>query len=115
MAMSDVSEMLVKTLDGTALRQKVLAHNLANLNTPGYVRQDVDFRQTLAAALGAEHGTAPAPRVYADTRGQARPDGNNVTLQQGLGCMNENGLLYDFATKALASKQQQLLTAIRGH
>jgi flagellar basal-body rod protein FlgB len=115
--MSDSIQCLEKTLDGAALRQKVLAHNLANLNTPGFTRLEVDFRQALGDAMragGREAVAGVQPVVREDTSGPARPDGNNVSMQKELGSMAENGLLYDFATKALSSKYRQLVKAIGG-
>ena len=115
--MSDVIQLLGKVLDGAALRQRVLAHNLANLNTPGYTRQDVEFRQILADAVKSKSETALAqasPRVQEDTTAPVRPDGNNVSLQTELGYIAGNGLLYDFATRATTAQYRMLLSAIRG-
>jgi flagellar basal-body rod protein FlgB len=57
---------LERSLDARLLRHNVLAGNLANANTPGYVPRDVDFaaamRRSLAPADPAAPG-APAPRV----------------------------------------------------
>jgi flagellar basal-body rod protein FlgB len=42
---------LERALAGSSLRQQALANNIANANTPGYQRVDVDFHQALADAL----------------------------------------------------------------
>jgi flagellar basal-body rod protein FlgB len=115
--MNDIRPMLERVLDGTALRQRVLAHNLANLNTPGFKRQDVEFRRELAEAMRAGHedGVAPAgARVFEDGTASARPDGNTVSLQKELGSIAENGILYDFATRVMSSKHRGVLKAIHG-
>ena len=43
---------LERALQGTSARQSALAENLANANTPGYQRRDVDFQSALRSALG---------------------------------------------------------------
>ena len=45
-----VTKGLAKSLDVAALRQKVVAQNIANLNTPGYKRSYVVFSEELARA-----------------------------------------------------------------
>jgi len=115
--MSEMTQFLEKVLDGAALRQRVLAHNLANLHTPGFTRQDVDFRQELAEAMASGKRTAveqTEPQVYEDTVSRARPDGNNVSLRKELGCITENGIVYNLATKAMIAKHKGLLKAIQG-
>ena len=44
---------LTKSLQGAAARQEALASNIANIETPGYVRQDVRFEDALQGALDA--------------------------------------------------------------
>ena len=46
---------LERALSGSALRQQAIAQNIANVNTPGYRRQDVDF------AVGAARGVGRGP------------------------------------------------------
>jgi flagellar basal-body rod protein FlgB len=48
---------LERSLDGMALRHQAIANNIANINTPGYVKQEVSFEQSLIDALRDE--TAP--------------------------------------------------------
>ena len=43
---------LERALTGASLRQEAIASNIANVNTPGYRRQDVDFQSALQAAWG---------------------------------------------------------------
>ncbi|MFH0880983.1 MAG: flagellar basal body rod protein FlgB, partial [Lentisphaerota bacterium] len=49
--MDETTQVLNKMLDVSALRQRVLANNLANINTPGYKRLDVKFRDELTDAI----------------------------------------------------------------
>jgi len=45
------SGIVERTLDALGLRQRVIAHNVANLNTPGYYARQVDFAAELQRAL----------------------------------------------------------------
>ena len=115
--MNETLQILDKVLDSAALRQRVLANNLANINTPGYKRQDVKFRDQLADAI--ESGSrqkieAVQPVVDRDNTSPARPDGNTVSLQDELATMAENSLLYNLATKLVNGKYSRLHSAIRG-
>jgi flagellar basal-body rod protein FlgB len=52
---------LERALQGSAARQQALANNIANANTPGYERMDVDFHSAIADALDAAQATASTP------------------------------------------------------
>jgi flagellar basal-body rod protein FlgB len=52
MELFDVTEKALEVaLHGSELRQQVISNNLANVNTPGFKRSDVEFTQQLAEAL----------------------------------------------------------------
>ncbi len=74
---------LERTIEGAASRQAALSGNLANANTPGYQRVDVDFHGTLQAALAA--GQSPAERRGAllDAGFQTAPDGTGAVRADG--------------------------------
>jgi flagellar basal-body rod protein FlgB len=85
---------LHRALAGTAVRQSTIANNLANANTPGYQRQDVDFHSALKSAIGS--GTAAVERVtaraQADPTAPVRYDGSSVDVDKEQAAMAENGL-----------------------
>ena len=101
-------------MDATALRQKVLSNNLANANTPGYVRKDVRFSGALANAVG--RGTDAVRKVQAEVftdQDAAKDDrGNSVSLQKEMGAIAQNELLYNFATEMTSQKFGLLHKAI---
>ena len=74
---------LERAISGAAQRHAALAANLANVNTPGYQRVDVDFHSALQGALASgdnaraavEHTAFSAQR---DGSAVARADGNSV-------------------------------------
>ncbi len=67
---------LVRLLDSTALRHRVLTANLANADTPGYVRQDVNFEEQLAEAVRTGNLDRFSASVSEDRVSPARADGN---------------------------------------
>ena len=48
----DYINVLDRTADASWMRNEVIGNNIANVNTPGYKRQDVDFENELQQALG---------------------------------------------------------------
>lgn len=86
---------LKSAADASWLREEVLTNNIANAETPGYKRQDVEFHSYLRSAL-SEAGTVGdtlsrrvrdvdlsklRTRTYRDnTQLSYRLDGNNVDL-----------------------------------
>ena len=50
-----------------AERQRVIASNIANADTPGYVARDIDFRQAMTQALQTPAGHAPGLRTQGAT------------------------------------------------
>lgn len=114
---SDSIELLSKILDATALRQRVLANNLANANTPDYKRMDVSFRDSLSSALSSGDPSKISGSditVFEDTAADVRPDGNSVSMQKEIGEMSENSLLYQFATRAIDRKLETIRKAAKG-
>jgi len=113
-------------LDGLALRQELIGHNLANVDTPGYRAQTVDFQSALRRALdktsrldlkttNVAHQAAPnrVDRVLITHRkgGVLRADGNNVDIDVELSQMAETGIHYNALT-TLVSKKLLLLKNI---
>jgi flagellar basal-body rod protein FlgB len=92
---------LERAISGASMRNEALASNLANANTPGYQRVDVDFHSALASALGsaADAGGAQssldslsfAPQVDASA-GATRADGSTVDVEAESAKLSANAL-----------------------
>ena len=54
---------LNKAADASWLREETIANNLANVNTPGYKRKDVDFQSVLRRELGSMKYTSLDSKV----------------------------------------------------
>lgn len=108
---------LERAIAGAALRHDVLASNLANANTPGYRRQDVDFHSALERALAA--GTTAdvrAARFAAapDASGPVRVDGSNVDVEREMASLVQNAEEYQALVATLRAQTRVLATVITG-
>lgn len=112
-----VFKIISKMLDGCALRQKVLAANLANAETPGYRRLEVRFEDQLAEAVENGWG-GDLDRVefeISPTEGlTVRPDGNNVDFGRELGDMAKNNLAFSTFAQLAALRVRRYRDAIGG-
>src|SRR5438067_2355158 len=108
--------LLSRVLDVAALRHRVIAQNVSNVNTPGYQRQDVDFADAFARALGdGKLGDALSikPRII-EAGGEPRADGNNVDMDLEMGQLQQNSLLFQVYSQILAARIGQMRSAITG-
>lgn len=114
-----VAQSLEVYLDLVAARQKLVASNVANLDTPGYRTRDIDFQNELASALTrAEAGSAAGPRAAsaatAEVEGLAlNNDGNNVSLEREARMMAENAMRFELGSALLASRYRTIRLAIK--
>src|SRR5579883_514884 len=111
---------LSQALTGLAQRQQAIAGNIANVDTPGYQRKDVNFEAQLRAELGLSssvplattnplhfRGTASDPGLL-DTSGNSsgspngaqRNDGNNVDIDYEMTQLSQTTLQYETLTQA---------------
>jgi len=107
---------LERALSGASLRQQALAENLANANTPGYRRQDVDFHGALQQAMGG--GTSAIEHVgfsaqVDSSAGVQRADGGTVDADREAALMAQNSLESD-ALSAVAKGRSAILRAAIG-
>jgi flagellar basal-body rod protein FlgB len=115
MGLFDVTQIaLERALQGAGLRQQALSNNLANVNTPGFKRSDVDFHTSLAAALdGGEPAVAGASfAMQTDSSTSMRADGNNVDVDQEMASLTENASEYQALAAVAKSRFQMIQTAI---
>ncbi len=94
---------LERAIQGSSLRHEALAANLANVNTPGYRRQDVDFHGTLQAAMAGGSDALAATPIGAevDSAAPMRPDGNSVDIDAEAANLAQNALEYEALTQVL--------------
>lgn len=124
---------LTKSMDAAALKQRVVSDNIANINTPGFNRQYVDFDLELKEAVNRQLGNAGRlhrthekhlplsldvnkinPNVKTDNSRSMREDGNNVDLDMELAELAENTIRYNTLTETAIKKYTSIKSAIRG-
>jgi flagellar basal-body rod protein FlgB len=110
-----ISTQLDRYMTLVSQRQKLVASNIANADTPGYQTQDFDFEAQLHAALQAPAGTTPAPPIASAVQGlRVKNDGNNTDLDREARLLSENALRFNMATNFLRSSLKDLHSAISG-
>lgn len=81
-----------KALVIRAERQRVIASNIANADTPGYAGRDINFKEAMGAALG--QSSASSPLSLSQSRsggGSSSTNGRHIPLQSTLGSLGSNG------------------------
>ncbi|MEW6746796.1 MAG: flagellar basal body protein [Planctomycetota bacterium] len=110
----NMTRLMEQVLSLTEARQRVLAHNLANINTPGFVRRDIPFEEALREAVANPGRSPDAFRVLEDESGTFRSDGNNIDLEREIAELTKNRVLHEIATQFLGGKVRQIRMAISG-
>ena len=127
-----------RSLDGMAARHQAIANNIANINTPSYVKREVDFEASLLEALDDAH--KPLAGLYANASlpsyegadvtvshndplltwkpvtslssdGPQRLDGNRTSVETEISSMAYNAVKYN-AVSGVIAKDYQLLRTI---
>lgn len=102
---------LTSALDGLALRQRAIADNIANINTPGYHAKRVLFEQALADSVADGDGGATA--TVHESLEPTRLNGNNVNLDTETLSSIDTMLRYQFATQAVNGSFASMRAAMR--
>jgi flagellar basal-body rod protein FlgB len=89
-------------------RQKLVASNIANADTPGYHTQDIDFQKEFESALAGQAPATTEPEGLA-----VKPDGNNVNLDREARLLSENALRFSIASNFARSQLSSVKTAIQ--
>ena len=110
-------DVITSAADASSLRNKTIANNIANIDTPHYKRQDVSFAANLQQALkNSKFETLDQKLdslnikklrgvVYTDNEAFSyRLDGNNVDVDTENVYMAQNQLMYQGLTKSLTAE-----------
>lgn len=96
--------LIKKGLDVSSLRSKVIANNMANINTAGYKRSTVSFEDTLkdvsndiesTGYTNVDENSFGQVKLDKDNSSSMRTDGNNVDLESEKVNQAANTLLYN--------------------
>jgi flagellar basal-body rod protein FlgB len=109
-----------KALDGLSLRQQAISRNLANVDTPGYQAETINFEDTLkhlvrqngSLALETTNTSHMLPGSQETTGfsiahrqgGSFRADQNNVDVDAEMSDMSETGIQYQAVSQTISQK-----------
>jgi flagellar basal-body rod protein FlgB len=113
MSLIDTTQMALESaMRGAWARQTLLTDNIANANTPGYRREDLNFHTALRAALADGQSPAEAsfqPEVSSQVVG---PEGNGIDIDQESAQLADNGLEYEALVQVMGARDEILRSAM---
>jgi flagellar basal-body rod protein FlgB len=99
---------LERYMDLLSARQKLVASNIANADTPGYRTRDIDFQREFSSLIA---GQTPASDEVAGL--EIKHDGNNVNLDREARLLSENALRFNMASSLLKTEISMVRNAIQ--
>ena len=112
---SNIIDFIEAGIRAESLRQKAIASNVANLQTPGYRRVDVKFKELLSKVMdssGAVDFSEIEPEIYQPRQTPVKSNGNDVNLETEVGEMVKNTLRHKAYIRLLNKKYRQIELAI---
>jgi len=118
-------DVLGKAADASWNREQIISNNIANVDTPGYKRQDLDFESVLREELGCSKYTSLDdkvanarlsklnPSVYTDSANFSyRIDDNNVDIDTEQVELASETLKYQALTGSISSQFDRMSAAL---
>jgi flagellar basal-body rod protein FlgB len=103
-----VTNQLEHYMDLLSARQKLVASNIANLDTPGYKTKDIDFQfEFMSLAQDALPNVVEAQGLV------VKSDGNNVNMDREARLLSENALRFNLASNLMKSQLKLINAAIQ--
>ncbi|MHC4665744.1 MAG: flagellar basal body rod protein FlgB [Planctomycetota bacterium] len=112
---NSIVDFLEAGLRAEGVRQKAIASNIANLETPGYRRLGIKFEEMLTQALdsgGSVNLSEIEPEIHEPRETMIKSNGNDVNLEVEVGEMVKNSLRHKAFIRLLGKKYQQMELAI---
>jgi flagellar basal-body rod protein FlgB len=123
--------LIERSLDATALRQKVTANNIANADTPNFKRSEVKFEQLLQNEMnssringfrtnhrhfeiGLPGSSKVAAQIHTDESSILNNNKNNVDIDAEMSQLAKNQLNYNTLIQQISHQLKQTRTAIGG-
>jgi len=99
---------LERYMDLLSARQKMVASNLANADTPGFHTQDVDFQFEFMSMVKGQAPVAMEPQGLME-----KPDGNNVSIDREARLLAENAIRFNLASTLVRGDLKMIRNAIQ--
>ena len=139
--MTNTLDFQAKALVVRSERQRVIASNIANVDTPGYAGRDINFKDAMASALGNETSLTPSAPTGGQPDGTTNPrhiplqsitselgsnkldytiqsqpamDGNSVDMDRERANFVDNSVRYEAALRFINGQSKTILSAIQG-
>lgn len=122
----DYINVLDKAADASWLREETISNNIANVDTPGYKRKDVDFESVLKSELGNSkyesldnkvknvHLNHLTAKTYTDSANYSyRLDGNNVDIDTENVELSSENLKYQGLTSSITQEVTRLKSVMK--
>jgi len=124
-------EKLSLGMDTASMKNRVVAENIANIDTPGFKSKDIKFHNVMKEYLGEGKKLplsrtnekhlppsgamiSPATFVYQQNNPSVRNDGNDVNVDYEMSQLAENNVRYQMLSQITAGKFTKLKSAIQG-
>jgi flagellar basal-body rod protein FlgB len=98
---------LQRYMDLLSTRQKLVASNIANADTPGYKTQDIDFQFEFTSLVNGQQPQTIQPDGLVQ-----KPDGNNVSMDREARMLAENAMRFNVASTLVRGQIKQMRDAI---
>ena len=110
----DIVGLLEAGIKAEGLRQRTIASNMANIETPGYRRLEVKFEEMLAKALTSDTADLDdvEPEIYQPESTPVKSNGNDVNMEAEVGELLKNSLRHTAYVRLLRKKLSQIEMAI---
>jgi flagellar basal-body rod protein FlgB len=120
--LSDSLDFQAQALSLRAERQRLIASNIANADTPGYVARDFDFARALreaSSSQSAQAGNASTARSSAVLRysapSQTNLDNNSVDMDRERAAFAENAVKFEATLRFINGSVRTMLDAMKSH
>jgi flagellar basal-body rod protein FlgB len=125
---SPVFNTLEKALDGSALKQKAISQNIANVDTPNYKAKKTQFQHTLDQAMDRSFNANRTDQRHVQFTSANRSNAfmtksnntmynhnlNNVDIDQEMAEMAKNQIYYNALIERINGRFNSLQTAVKG-
>jgi flagellar basal-body rod protein FlgB len=120
---SGADNYLRAAMSGLTARQRTIANNVANIDTPNFKASEVRFEDALKNAIrGGRAGNSPdqaslnadVSRTSLSDATSSRADGNNVDIDREMQMLSEANLTYSALTQVMTARLSTLRNVISG-
>ncbi len=114
----DATLLTTKMMSLAMERQRVIANNMANASTPGYIRKELDFQGSLSDAIKSGDISSNLSSVKAsvvdDQTDVPKLDGNNINVAKEMSQMMQNSVFFNLLSRAYSTRMNIIRSSMKG-